>query len=179
MPTIWSPFFSKRVMISPPSPRCTASGLRMMSVRSMCAVASGLGSRAGVYSGRRTHCHVGRRARTLSGRMGRCVAILEDTAARVVEMRKVLHVLLPSLEVITFDSAPDCVDWLPTCLQDAALICLDHDLGPTRDRAGARFDPGIGRDVVDVMAMYPAVCPVIVHSSNSLAVPGMLRVLRE
>ena len=35
MPTIWKPFFSKRVMISPHMPRCTASGLRMMSVRSI------------------------------------------------------------------------------------------------------------------------------------------------
>ena len=29
------------------------------------------------------------------------------------------------------------------------------------------------------MAVYAPTCPVIVHSSNSLAVPGMLRVLSE
>src|SRR5687768_13926756 len=34
-PTICNPFFSNRVRISPHSPRWTASGLRMMSVRSM------------------------------------------------------------------------------------------------------------------------------------------------
>jgi hypothetical protein len=111
--------------------------------------------------------------------MGRCVTILEDTAARVVEMRKVLDVLLPSVAVITFDNAPDGIEWLSKGLADAALICLDHDLGPTRERDGVRLDPGIGQDVVDVMAMYPPACPVIVHSSNSLAVPGMLRALRE
>ena len=97
----------------------------------------------------------------------------------MAELRKVLDALLPSFDLITFDNAPDCIEWLPAGLPEAALICLDHDLGPTRDRGGARFDPGIGRDVVDVLAMCRPVCPVIVHSSNSLAVPGMLRVLRE
>jgi hypothetical protein len=116
--------------------------------------------------------------------MLRRILILDDTAARVVEMRKVLSSLLPAMEVVAFDNAPDCLDWLPTGLADASLICLDHDLGPTRDpRPGdapdRRFDPGIGRDVADVLAMYPPVCPLIVHSSNSLAVPGMLRVLSE
>jgi hypothetical protein len=110
--------------------------------------------------------------------------ILDDTAARVTEMRKVLAEVLPAFEVVAFDNAPDCLDWLPAGLVDAALLCLDHDLGPTRDPSGGdasagRFDPGIGRDVADALAMYPPVCPVIVHSSNSLAVPGMLRVLRE
>jgi hypothetical protein len=110
--------------------------------------------------------------------------ILDDTPARVVEMRAVLARLLPGLDVVAFDNVSDCVEWLPQGLGGAALLCLDHDLGPTRDPrpgddTGARFDPGIGRDVADLLAMYPPVCPVIVHSSNSLAVPGMLRVLRE
>lgn len=111
--------------------------------------------------------------------MGRCVLILEDTPARVVEMRSVLGELLPAHHLVVFDNAPDCADWLPEGLPLASLICLDHDLGPTRERGRERFDPGIGRDVADLLAMYPPVCPVIVHSSNSLAVPGMLRVLRE
>jgi hypothetical protein len=107
------------------------------------------------------------------------VVILDDTAARVVEMRAVLSRLLPRVEVVAFDNATDLIDWLPAGLGEAVLISLDHDLGPTREREGARFDPGIGRDAADVLAMYHATCPVIVHSSNSLAVPGMLRVLRE
>lgn len=107
------------------------------------------------------------------------VLILEDTAARVEQMRPVLCELLPSLEVITFDNVPDLVDWLPAGLPHTRLICLDHDLGATRMKDGERFDPGIGRDAADVLALWPAVCPVIVHSSNTVAVPGMLRVLRE
>jgi len=111
--------------------------------------------------------------------MARLITILEDTAARVVAMRKVLAELLPGFEPVVFDNVTDFVDWLPDGLASAALICLDHDLGPTRERDGARFDPGIGRDAADVLATYPSTCPVVVHSSNSLAVPGMLRVLRE
>lgn len=111
--------------------------------------------------------------------MGRCILILDDTPARIAEMRGVLATLLPAFEVVAFDNAPDCIDWLPAGLVDAALLCLDHDLGPTRKRGDGRFDPGIGRDVADALAMYPPVCPVVVHSSNSLAVPGMLRVLGE
>ena len=107
------------------------------------------------------------------------IVILDDTAARVTAMRAVLREVLPRVEVMAFDNAPDFIDWLPGGLGDAVLASLDHDLGPTRDRGGTRFDPGIGRDAADVLAMYAPTCPVIVHSSNSLAVPGMLRVLRE
>ena len=112
----------------------------------------------------------------------RCVAILDDTDARVVEMRAVVRDVLPRFAVVAFDNVMDFVDWLPGGLGEAVLISLDHDLGPTREpreAGGGRFDPGIGRDAADVMALYPPTCPVIVHSSNSLAVPGMLRVLRE
>jgi hypothetical protein len=114
--------------------------------------------------------------------MSNQVVILDDTAARITEMRKVLAEVLPAFEVVEFDNAPDCLDWLSTGLADAALLCLDHDLGPTREpreAGGPRFDPGIGRDVADALAMFPPVCPVIVHSSNSLSVLGMLRVLSE
>lgn len=110
-----------------------------------------------------------------------CVTILDDTAARVAEMRRVLREVLPGYDVVAFDNAPDLIDWLPSGLGRAALLSLDHDLGPTRERdgGGGRFDPGIGRDAADVLALYAPTCPVIVHSSNSLEVPGMLRVLRE
>jgi len=112
--------------------------------------------------------------------MTQCVAILDDTAARVTAMRAVLREVLPRFELVAFDNAPDFIDWLATGLGEAVLISLDHDLGPTRPRPGGeRFDPGIGRDAADVMALYAPTCPVIVHSSNSLAVPGMLRVLSE
>jgi hypothetical protein len=44
---------------------------------------------------------------------------------------------------------------------------------------GAEFDPGTGRDVADWLATNRPVCPVIIHSTNDLAVPGMQRVLED
>jgi hypothetical protein len=111
--------------------------------------------------------------------MANKILILEDTAARVGEMRIVMRELLSEYEPVVFDNVPDLLQWMEEHLAEVSLICLDHDLGPTRSRDGQAFDPGIGRDVVDVLGMRAPVCPVIVHSSNSIAVPGMLRVLRE
>jgi hypothetical protein len=120
--------------------------------------------------------------------MAKWVAILEDDASRVAAVRAVLPQalasVLPAFDAAVFDNVPDMIDWLEanladTALTDTALICLDHDLGANRVRDGAPFDPGIGRDVADFLAMCPARCPVVVHSSNTPAVPGMLRALRE
>ena len=108
------------------------------------------------------------------------VLILEDTPARVAAMRRVLGDLLPRCELFVFDNAPDFIKALPSHLADAALICLDHDLGPSRASVdGGRIDPGTGRDAADALAAYPAVCPVIINSTNAAAVPGMLRVLAD
>jgi len=111
--------------------------------------------------------------------MPKYVLILEDTKARVDVMRSVLADLLPKCEIAVFDNVSDWIDWTREHLAEVILICLDHDLGPNRIRDGKRFDPGVGRHAADVLAGCPPVCPVIVHSSNSIAVPGMLRVLRE
>lgn len=111
--------------------------------------------------------------------MAKWVAILEDDSSRIAAMRAVLASVLPAFEPVVFDNAPDLADWFAAHLADTALICLDHDLGPNRQHDGKVFDPGIGRDIADLLASLPAICPVIVHSSNSMAVPGMLRVLGE
>jgi hypothetical protein len=94
--------------------------------------------------------------------VARLVAILDDTAARVVEMRAVLREVLPECEVVAFDNVADFVDWQPGGLGEAVLISLDHDLGPSREpreAGGERFEPGIGRDAADVMALYAPTCP--------------------
>ncbi len=106
------------------------------------------------------------------------ILILEDTAARVTEMRPVLARLVPGCEPVVFDNVPDLVDWLPDGLPRTALICLDHDLGPNHARPHGLFDPGIGHDAVDWLP-YPPVCPVIIHSTNTVAVPGCCASARE
>jgi hypothetical protein len=61
------------------------------------------------------------------------------------------------------------------------LISLDHDLAWPVDKGGisAGGYPGTGREVVEHLARFPCLCPVIVHTSNAEARPGMMRALNE
>ncbi len=111
--------------------------------------------------------------------MPQFIAILEDNDERVAAMRSVLKQELPTYGIVVFDSAPHFVLWLTDQLIHTILICLDHDLGPNRPTDGIISDPGIGRDVVEYLATQLAICPVVIHSSNAMAVPGMLRELRD
>lgn len=105
------------------------------------------------------------------------ITILEDDPERTSAFRAALAPW--ALDLVIVDNAPDMIEWLGKDLSRTALICLDHDLGPSRLRAEARFEPGSGRDVADWLAGRPAHCPVLVHSANGLAVPGMLLVLES
>lgn len=109
---------------------------------------------------------------------GILVAILDDEPSRREAMEAVLTARLPEVHFVFFDNAPDTIEWLDSGLPTATLLSLDHDLGPIRDREGERFDPGIGRDVVDELEAREATCPVIIHSSNGPAADGMLYALQ-
>lgn len=111
--------------------------------------------------------------------MARKIAILDDEPERIREMIRCLNGCLPDCEVVFFDNAPDMIGWLAKHLEGVQLICLDHDLGPNRHRGGEVFDPGTGRDVADYLATRTPVCPVLVHTTNSLAAPGMAMALDE
>ena len=107
------------------------------------------------------------------------IAILDDKPDRIAAMRAVLaeHVLRHF--IVTFDNAPDTIIWLRDHLSEVALICLDHDLGPNRRQGDEVVDPGIGRDVADFLATRSPVCPVLIHTTNSMSAPGMVRVLED
>jgi hypothetical protein len=107
------------------------------------------------------------------------IAILEDDADRIDEMKRRISTCLQECEVVVFDNAPDMIKWLRGHLEEVRLICLDHDLGPNRDRNGETFDPGTGRDVADYLACRAPVCPVLIHTTNSMAAPGMVLVLSD
>lgn len=109
----------------------------------------------------------------------RFIAILDDEPERIAAMRPRLARLCPAYDVAEFDNAPDMVEWLRDRLPETVLICLDHDLGPCRIRHATAFDPGTGRDVADYLSTVSPVCPVLIHTTNSLAAPGMVRVLEE
>jgi hypothetical protein len=106
-------------------------------------------------------------------------AILDDEPERIAAMLPCLASCCPGHESIVFDNAPDMIVWLKVHCGEAILICLDHDLGPNRLIGGVMRDPGTGRDVADFLATKPPTCPVIIHTTNALAAPGMMRVLEE
>ncbi len=106
------------------------------------------------------------------------VAILEDDAGRLAEMRACLPALLPHAAVY-LDNAAEMIAWLAEHLARTVLISLDHDLPLTQRRGDRWADPGTGRDVADHLAARPPVCPVIVHTSNEHFAPGMMGVLRD
>jgi hypothetical protein len=82
-------------------------------------------------------------------------------------MKEEIQRLFPSARSVFFDNAPDMLAWLENGLPSVLLVCLDHDLGPNRQRHGETFNPGVGRDVADFLATRKASCPVIIHSSNA------------
>lgn len=107
------------------------------------------------------------------------IVILEDDPDRTRELCGCLHDRFATHGVVVFDNAPDIIEWLRDHLEEAVLICLDHDLGPNRLRGGEVCDPGTGRDVVDYLADRRPCCPVVIHTTNSLAVPGMTMALED
>lgn len=102
------------------------------------------------------------------------VAVLEDDERRREGMARILAAEVPQHEPVFFDNAPEMIAWLREHLPEVALLCLDHDLGPNRRRGDSVFDPGCGRDVVDAIAGQAPCCPVVIHTTNSLAAPGMV-----
>ena len=107
------------------------------------------------------------------------VAILEDNAGRLAEMRDQLTTLLPGHPTRYFDNAAEMIAWLEEHLAQTVLIALDHDLPIRQTRDGRPVDAGTGRQVADYLSPLPPVCPVIVHTSNEYFAPGMMRVLRD
>ena len=94
------------------------------------------------------------------------VAILEDQAPRAEAMCAEIQRRAPHLQTVVFDNAPDMIFWLPDHVAALALVSLDHDLGPNRERDGRSFDPATGRVVATVLANLTPACPVIIHSEN-------------
>jgi hypothetical protein len=111
----------------------------------------------------------------------RLIAILE-AAVRGGERRGQQELLADTFiehKGVFFDNAPDMLAWLPEHLAEVSLICLDHDLGPSHIRQGERFEPGTGRDVADFLARTKPCCPVVIHTTNYIAAPGMILALES
>ena len=81
--------------------------------------------------------------------------------------------------VVIFTTASEMTAWLAEHLSDVILLSLDHDLGPSVLRNGEQMEPGDGREVACFLAESVPVCPVIVHTTNSMGAESMLFTLGQ
>ena len=106
--------------------------------------------------------------------------LLEDDERRVARMQEVVGAEWPDATILHFDAASALIAWLERDAGPIDAILLDHDLGPSRVTTdGERWEPGDGRDVSTHLASSAPRCPVLIHSTNSAAVPVMLDHLRS
>ena len=102
------------------------------------------------------------------------ILILDDDAGRLEGFRQIVHRFGEGFDLRTWSSAPRMLAGVERWLSSARLISLDHDLYRAADEDA---DPGTGRQVAEHLAERPAVCPVIVHSTNTDQAWGMFNVL--
>lgn len=107
------------------------------------------------------------------------IVILEDARKRREIMAPCLADLCPQHRVRFFQTAGESIAYLIENLSRVLLICLDHDLEMIPIDGRRMIDPGSGRDVADFLATRPATCPIVIHSTNGVAVTGMQSVLNE
>jgi CheY-like chemotaxis protein len=107
------------------------------------------------------------------------IVILEDNSDRQAVMRACLADRFYTFDAHFFDDARETIRFLDENLADTLVISLDHDLELKPGRDGRSIDPGTGREVADFLATKAPACPVVIASTNSLAVSGMVNVLRD
>ncbi len=107
------------------------------------------------------------------------IVILEDNIDRQVAMRACLADRFSTFEVVIFDSSAGTIQYLREHMGETIAVALDHDLELRPDGQGGFIDLGTGREVADYLATREPVCPVIIHTSNTVAEVGMRMVLQE
>ncbi len=108
------------------------------------------------------------------------VGILDDNdEVRQRVMVKAVEALGTDVRTVCHDNAGDFIEWMKRFYESISPVSLDHDLGPARDIHGERRDPGTGMDVVEAMIGLRPRFPVIVHTSNPMDGPTMVRRLEE
>jgi hypothetical protein len=107
------------------------------------------------------------------------IVILEDNAERQVAMRACLEDRFYTFEHRFFAEAKAMIGYLEDYLQETITISLDHDLDSSLDSEGRSVDSGTGRDVADFLAGQLPVCPVVIHTSNTVSALGMEKALRD
>lgn len=106
------------------------------------------------------------------------IAILEDNLDRQVVMRRCLVDRFYTFDAHFFDESGDMIRFLRDHLAETVVIALDNDLELKPGPHGRFIDPGSGVEVAEYLAGREAVCPVIIHTTNTTAAETMQTVLR-
>ena len=69
------------------------------------------------------------------------------------------------------------IRFLDLNLKETVAISLDNDLELIPGPDGRMIDPGSGVEVAEYLATMPAVCPVVIHTTNTNAAESMKSVL--
>lgn len=101
------------------------------------------------------------------------ILILEDDNRRREKMRQLLAAQFSDLMIFFTPSAYDAIKYYNTHRGEIVAIALDHDLEDVITDTGEKLDPGTGRDVSDFLSQQPPSCPIVIHSTNRIAVDGM------
>lgn len=106
----------------------------------------------------------------------RQILMLEDDWDRLERFKSVLAKQSPAVKLEYRRSAPDFITAFLARQSDPQLIALDHDLFVDSPNDP---DPGDGRDVARFLATQKSCCPVLIHSTNSVAADSMLFTLLD
>jgi hypothetical protein len=107
------------------------------------------------------------------------IVILEDNFDRQAVMRECLADRFYTFDAHFFDNSCEMIRFLESHLAETILISLDNDLDLKTGPDGKNIDPGSGCDVAEFLAGKAPTCPVIIHTTNSLAAEKMQRALRD
>jgi hypothetical protein len=106
------------------------------------------------------------------------IVVLEDNKERVAIMRARIADRFHAFESHFFDDAQDTIRFLECRLSETLVISLDNDLEMKTGSDGRCFDAGEGRHVAEFLAKKKPVCPVIIHTTNTVAALAMEELLR-
>jgi ADP-ribosylglycohydrolase len=98
------------------------------------------------------------------------IIVLEDNPDRLRDFEFAVTQLGSSYRLRSWRDANRMMAECHDALADAALISLDHDLNKENNDSP---DPGDGVEVAAFLSRLPAICPVILHTSNGERVWSM------
>jgi hypothetical protein len=106
----------------------------------------------------------------------RHLVMLEDDLDRIRRFTAIVATHHPAAQLDVYRTAPAFIAAYSALTSTPCLVCLDHDLFVDSPNDP---DPGDGRDVSTFLTTKPAICPVLIHSTNASAADSMMFSMRE